>query len=97
MKAIELEGSGGQVAIDLEFSSWSARKHVLRTEGDSGITIYFGRATDPASWAAANARIAELEAGGEQAKIFKHDPTKVAAAIAEDTAKRKAGRPPNGK
>ena len=105
MKAIELEGTGGQVAIDMEFSPWSSRVHTWRTEGDEGKTVLFGPAKDPASWAAANAKIAELEAQGEQGRIFKHDPRRAVAPVAELAGPpkvgvdvtRKPGRPSSGK
>ena len=85
MKAILLEGGGGKWAIDLEFSPWSPRVHVLRTEGDTGTTLFFN------TQAEAEAHIASMDQG-EQAAIFKHDPVKLAAAIAEDTAKRKVAK-----
>jgi hypothetical protein len=89
MKAIQLPAAQGKWAIDLEFGEWSIHTHVWRTGGDTGTTIYFDTKAE------AEAQIAVLEAGGEQARIFKHDPVKIATAIAEDTAKRR-GRPKNG-
>ncbi len=81
MKAVLWKG--GKWMIDLEFSPWSPKRHGLRTRGDEGDLVLFDTEAD------AQARIAELEAQGEQGRIFKHDPNKIAQAVALDMAERK--------
>jgi hypothetical protein len=94
MKAIQLPGAPGW-AIDMEFSPWDARKHVLRTQGDTGTTIFFATEVD------ANEHIAPLLKRGEQGALLKYAPPKPPppepVAPPAEPEKPKRGRPAGGK
>jgi hypothetical protein len=69
MKAINnVPGYPDLWLIDLEFSPWSPKQYVLRSEGMNGETVTFKDRAE------AEAKIKELLAGGEQAAIFKYGP-----------------------